>query len=85
MSPDPVREVGGVGEREGASRGSAYRAALQGWPRDRVLLQWAMSTGNQSVILTLLAERIGDVTKARWAVQRIETRSRRDQRSALQG
>jgi hypothetical protein len=85
MSPDPVREVGGVGERDGASGGSAYRAALQGWPRDRVLLQWAMSTGNQPVILTLLAERIGDVTKARSAVQRIETRSRRDQRAALQG
>jgi hypothetical protein len=84
MSPDRVREVGGAGERDGASGGSTYRAALQGRPRDRVLLQWAMSTGNQGVILTLLAERIGDVTKARSAVPRIETRSRRDQRDALQ-
>jgi hypothetical protein len=75
MSPVCAPEVGGAGERDDASGGSGQGlpAALQERTRDRVPLQWAMSTGNQGVVLMLLAERIGDVTKARSAVQQIET------------
>jgi hypothetical protein len=51
---------------------AAYRAALEERSRDRVPLQWAMSTGNQGVALMLLAERLGDATSARSAVQQIE-------------
>ena len=51
---------------------AAYRAALEEWRRDRVPLYWAMSTGNQGVVLMLLAERRDDLTKARSAVQQIE-------------
>jgi hypothetical protein len=40
--------------------------------RDRVPLDWAMSTGNQGVALMLLAERLGDATRAGSAVQQIE-------------
>ena len=35
-------------------------------------LDWAMSTGNQGVALMLLAERLGDATRAQSAVQQIE-------------
>jgi hypothetical protein len=47
-------------------------AALTENTRERVPLQWAMSTGNQGVALMLLAERLGDVTKAQSGVQQIE-------------
>jgi hypothetical protein len=50
----------------------AYRAALKERSRDRVPLDWAMSTGNQSVALMLIAERLGDATRAQTAVQQIE-------------
>ena len=40
--------------------------------RERVPLDWAISTGNQGVALILLAERLGDVPTARSAVQQIE-------------
>ena len=40
--------------------------------RDRVPLDWAMSTGNQSVALMVLAERLGDLLKAHAAVEQIE-------------
>ena len=51
---------------------TAYRAALEEMTHERVPLQWAMSTGNQGIALMLIAERLGDVTKARSAVQQIE-------------
>jgi hypothetical protein len=51
---------------------AAYNEALKEWTRERVPLDWAMSTGNQGVVLMLIAERIGDVTKARSAVPQIE-------------
>jgi hypothetical protein len=66
-----------LGERESGTARleqavAAYRAALEEYTRDRVPLDWAMSTGNQGVALVLLAERLGDATKARSAVQQIE-------------
>jgi hypothetical protein len=48
------------------------RAALEERTRDRVLLDWAMSTGNQGVALMVLAERLGDLSEARAAVEQIE-------------
>jgi hypothetical protein len=52
--------------------GRANRAALEERRRDRVLLDWAMSTGNQGIALLLLAERLGDSTRAQSAVENIE-------------
>jgi hypothetical protein len=65
-----------LGERESGTARleeavTAYRAALEEWTRERVPLDWAMSTGNQGVVLMLIAERLSDVTKARLAVQQI--------------
>ena len=40
--------------------------------RDRAPLQWATSTGNQGVALMVIAERIGNSSKARAAVEQIE-------------
>src|ERR1700730_3814702 len=51
---------------------SAYREASQGRTRERVLLQWAESTGNQGVAFMLLAERRGDGKMAKLAVRQIE-------------
>ena len=51
---------------------AAYRAALAERTRDRVPLDWAMSTGNQGVALTVIAERLDDSSKARAAVEQIE-------------
>jgi hypothetical protein len=50
----------------------AVAAAPQEYTCERVPLAWAMSTGNQGVVLMLIAERLGDVTKARSAIQQIE-------------
>ena len=66
-----------LGERESGTARleeavAAYRAALDEQTRDRVPLDWAISTGNQGFVLMLLAERLGDATKARSAVQQIE-------------
>ena len=66
-----------LGERESGTARleeavTAYRAALEERTRERVPLDWAVCTGNQGVAPMLLAERIGDVTKARSAVQQIE-------------
>jgi hypothetical protein len=51
---------------------AAYHDALQEFTRARVPLDWAKSTGNQGVALTLLAERCGDAEMAKLAVQQIE-------------
>jgi hypothetical protein len=51
---------------------TAYRAALEERTRQRVPLDWAMSTGDQGIVLMLLAEPRSDVTKARSAVQQIQ-------------
>ena len=51
---------------------TAYRAALEEWTRDRAPLDWAMSMGNQGVALMVIAERLGDASKARAAVEQIE-------------
>jgi hypothetical protein len=51
---------------------AAYRDALQERTRERVPLEWAMSTGNQGVALMLLAERRRDAEMAKLAVQQIE-------------
>ncbi len=66
-----------LGERESGTARleeavAAYRAALTEWTRDRVPLEWATSTGNQGVALMVLAERLGDSSKARAAVEQIE-------------
>jgi hypothetical protein len=45
---------------------------LQENTRERVPLQWAISTGDQGVALMLLAERRGDAKMAKLAVQQIE-------------
>jgi hypothetical protein len=49
----------------------AYRAALEEWTRERVPLDWAMSTGSQGEVLTLLAERRGDLAMAEQALGQI--------------
>jgi hypothetical protein len=59
-----------LGERESGTACleqavAAYDEALKERTRERVPLQWAMSTGSQGVAVMLLAERIGDVTIAR--------------------
>lgn len=51
---------------------TAYHAALEKSPRERVPLYWAISTGNQGRTLMLLAERRGDAALAQKAVSRIE-------------
>src|SRR4051812_35363357 len=51
---------------------AAYQAALQEQTRERLPLDWAVSTGNQGVALVLLAERLSNATRARSAVQQIE-------------
>ena len=51
---------------------AVYRAALAERTRDRRRSDWAMSTGNQGVALMVLAERLGDLSKARAAVEQIE-------------
>src|SRR5271169_1192808 len=66
-----------LGERESGTARleeavAVYRAAPEERTRERVPLDWAMSTGNQGAALMLLAERLGAVTKARSAVQQIE-------------
>jgi hypothetical protein len=50
----------------------AYREALKEYTQERVPLDWAMSTGNQGVALMRLAERPGDASMAKAAVQQIE-------------
>jgi hypothetical protein len=45
---------------------------LQERTRERLPLEWAMSTGNQGVALMLLAERRRDAEMAKLAVQQIE-------------
>ena len=66
-----------LGERESGTTRleeavAVYRAALAERTRDRAPLDWAMSTGNQGVALMVLAERLGDLSKARAAVEQIE-------------
>jgi hypothetical protein len=51
---------------------AAFQAALEERRRDRVPLDWAMSTGNQGVALMVLAERLDDPTRARTAVEQSE-------------
>ena len=51
---------------------TVYRAALAEWTHDRVPLNWATSMGNQGVALMVIAERLGDLSKARAAVEQIE-------------
>ena len=66
-----------LGERESGTARleeavAAYREALQERTRERVPLDWAMTTGNQGVALMLLAERRDDAKMAKLAVQQIE-------------
>jgi exonuclease VII small subunit len=63
------REIGTARLKEAVT---AYRAALEEMTREWVPLDWAKSTGNQGIALILLAERLGDVTKARLGIQQIE-------------
>ena len=51
---------------------TAYREALKEYTRERVPLDWAMSTGNQGVAMMLLAERKRDVAMAKAALGQIE-------------
>jgi hypothetical protein len=48
---------------------AAHRAALEEYTRDRAPLQWAMSTGNQGIAFMLIADRLGDATKAQSAIR----------------
>jgi hypothetical protein len=50
---------------------AAYRDALKERTRERVPLQWDMSTGNQGVALTVLAERRRDLAMAKRAQAQI--------------
>jgi hypothetical protein len=50
---------------------AAYREALKERTRERVPLQWAMSFGNQGVVLLLLAQRRGDAAMAETALSQI--------------
>ena len=52
---------------------AAYREALKERTLERVPLQWAMSFGNQGVVLLLLAQRRGDVAMAETALSQINT------------
>jgi hypothetical protein len=66
-----------LGERESGTEHleeavAAYGAALEERTRDRVPLRWAISMGDQGVAFMLLAERLGDATRAAAAVQQIE-------------
>jgi len=42
---------------------AAYRAALEQRTRERMPVQWAMTTVNYGVALMSLAERLGDETR----------------------
>jgi hypothetical protein len=50
----------------------AYGASLEELTHDRVPLDWARSTGKQGIALILLAERLGDATRAESAIRQIE-------------
>jgi len=72
--------LGGVlrefGAREGGTARleeavAAYPAALEERTRERVTLDWAMSTGNQGVALRVLAERRRDLAMAELAEAQI--------------
>jgi hypothetical protein len=54
---------------------SPYQAALEEQKRDRLPVDWAITTGNQGIALMLLAQRLGDANRARLAVQQIEIAS----------
>ena len=50
---------------------AAFRAALAERTRERVPLDWAVSTGNQGIAMRVLAERTGDLAMARQAAGQI--------------
>ena len=50
---------------------AAFRAALADRTRERVPLDWAVSTGNQGIAMRVLAERTGDLAMARQAAGQI--------------
>ena len=52
---------------------AAYREALKEYTRERVPLDWAMSTGNQGVALMWLAKRRSDAAMARMALEQMES------------
>src|SRR5258707_1138533 len=64
------RESGTVRLEEAVA---AYRDALKERTRERVLLDWAMSFGNEGVALMLLAERRRDAAMAKTALDQINT------------
>jgi hypothetical protein len=51
---------------------AAYRATLEERTRERVPLNWAISHGSEGVALMQIAERRGDLSAARAALNRIE-------------
>jgi hypothetical protein len=57
---------------DGSERRGSSRAAGRERTCERAPLPWPMSTGNQGVALMLIAERLGDSSKARAAVEQIE-------------
>jgi hypothetical protein len=67
-----------LGERESGTARleqvvAPFRAALTERTRERVPLDWAMSTGNQGVALILLAQRTRSAAMAKTAVMQIES------------
>jgi len=66
-----------LGERESGTARleeavTAYRSALEEWTRTRVPLDRAMTTGNEGVVLMLIAERRKDAKTAKQALEQIE-------------
>jgi hypothetical protein len=51
---------------------AAYREALTERTRERVPRDWAISVGNQGVVLIVLAQRNKDIAMANTALQQIE-------------
>ena len=69
-----------LGERESGTAKleeavAAYRDALKENTRERVPLQWAISTGNQGEALMLLAQRTRDLAMAKTAFRQIDAAS----------
>ena len=65
-----------LGEREAGTARleeavAAYRAALTEYRQDRVPLDWARTLGNEGVALLTLADRTGDLGRARQALEQL--------------
>jgi tRNA isopentenyl-2-thiomethyl-A-37 hydroxylase MiaE len=66
-----------LGKRESGTTpfeeaGTAYADALKEWSREHTPLQWAAATGGQGVVLSRLAERLGDPMAAQTAIRHIK-------------